>query len=287
MLSLVKSRAGGGQAGLGWRRGLRQPLGLNGTRAAGFTLIELLIAMSIAVLIFTIGFTILQGTRVAQREAKSRILATEQARLFFEMVSRDVAMSYPGPFVDLNEKAELRKTFLGPAPYRGNVLQLTTRNIDYTDLQVGTFLDRYKDKTGIDLDLNSGLAISNIRYYVVLQPKDPLNIIANDTGFLYREVSLVQGPTNPATDPWPELNPPHDFRFAMFRGVNTLEIGYAEWDTAKKKMLGESDPSFSNIANADYLDVRITFLDPNEKLEFNKRKRSFYRFVPIPRAFTK
>ena len=63
--------------------------------ARGFTLVEMLIAVSIALIIFGVGFATITGTMRARAETAARIHSTENARLFFQAVEKDFTPAYP------------------------------------------------------------------------------------------------------------------------------------------------------------------------------------------------
>jgi type II secretory pathway pseudopilin PulG len=75
------------------RPGLR--LSLRRSRARGFTVLELLIAAFIAMFIFGTGLTILTGANRVRAETQSRLKAGDSARMFFELLERDLAAANP------------------------------------------------------------------------------------------------------------------------------------------------------------------------------------------------
>ncbi|MGD0090250.1 MAG: type II secretion system protein [Planctomycetota bacterium] len=64
----------------------------------GFTMVEFLVASAIALIILTVGFVTINGTIKATREATAMLRATENSRLFFQTLERDLAAAWPGPF---------------------------------------------------------------------------------------------------------------------------------------------------------------------------------------------
>lgn len=263
--------------------------------SAGFTLIELLVAAGIAVLIFSIGFSLLHGIRLAQSDSQARIRASESAQQFFRLIERDIMMAFPGPFDEMNEKEELRfqpplktpdtdpTTFTDELGFIGDGIQMTTVNVDYSDSAIVDFINTYSAARGEVLDLNVGLSLSTVRYYVIMDRVENANDVTDleeDVGFLYREVSLVQAPPSPV---FPTDDPPYDFGYALFGGVNKLELDFFRWNPVEREM--EEITVATDIPLATHVNVRIGFLDSNKKFSLAKRKRNFYKLIPIPTAF--
>src|SRR2546423_443922 len=63
----------------------------------GFTILEIVIASSIALFVFAVGYLAISTTVRTSDEQTKRIRDTENARLFFNMLERDLATAFPGP----------------------------------------------------------------------------------------------------------------------------------------------------------------------------------------------
>ena len=99
-------------------------------RAAGFTLIEAIIASGIALLVFGVGYTAIATTVTASNIASARIRDTENARLFFNMLERDLSTAVPGPTymsktpADLPQSGYVLPQFPPPTGTLGNAIVL-------------------------------------------------------------------------------------------------------------------------------------------------------------------
>jgi type II secretory pathway component PulJ len=196
-------------------------------RPGGFTLIELLVSAAIAMVIFAIGFVILNGATQARSETQARIQATDYARMFFNMLERDLAGAYPGPWTDPYSKADLVYT---PAGASGNAIEMTTTSEHP----------------------NPGQEIVSVRYYVL-----------GATKRLYREVSTTQPSASaPIGDPLSPTALSTSNDFALLPNVETLTAQFYKWDEALKGWAPATAPAYSD---ATHLNVRMDFRDPNEK----------------------
>ena len=63
----------------------------------GFTVLEIVIASSIALIVFAIGYLAISTTTKTGDQVTKIIRDTENARLFFNMLERDLATALPGP----------------------------------------------------------------------------------------------------------------------------------------------------------------------------------------------
>ena len=172
---------------------------LRGEASRGFTIVELLVAMFIALIIFGIGFTILNGAVLARSDAQSRIQANDSARLFFEMLERDAADAYPGPWTPPFTLADLVQSG-PPAVINGDSLTLTTTGESAT--------------AGVQ-------KIMSLRYYILAA-----------TGQLYRQTQM-DDPTAPR--PFASA-PPQDNNFALFPNARSLTVDYFRWNESTKTM---------------------------------------------------
>ena len=174
------------------------PPGLRGSRGRGFTIVEMMVAAFIALIVFGIGFAILNGATQARSNAQKRIRATDGARMFFEMVERDLNDAYPGPWAAPYSKADLIDTH---GDYSGNALKMTL--------------------TGGHIKSTGGFV--TVRYFVLTA-----------THRLYREVT---DPPDPAPGPPNLSNPPaNQSDWALLPDVEAIQFDYYQWLEGTKSM---------------------------------------------------
>jgi len=89
----------------------------NPKSASGFTIVELLIAAFISLIVFGIGLTTINGTIRASSEATAMVRATENARLFFQTLERDLSGAWAGPFEMVKGKMDVPVDASGRATY--------------------------------------------------------------------------------------------------------------------------------------------------------------------------
>jgi len=171
----------------------------------------MLVAAFIALIIFAIGFTILNGATQARANAQKRIRATDGARMFFEMVERDLNDAYPGPWTAPYGKADLIESPGGDVV--GNALKMTTSGEAATPS--GGFV--------------------TVRYYVLLSTKR-----------LYRETTLDPSPGPPALP----STPAHNTAFALLPDVEEVQFDYYEWVEFTKGLGKSVDPLNATHINA-------------------------------------
>lgn len=168
---------------------------LCGSNRRGFTLVEMLVAVFIALIIFSIGFTLLSGATQARSDAQARIRATDAARIFFDNVERDLADAVPGPWTTPYTKSNLAETPGGDVAT--NDLKMTT--------------------TGESTTATMGFV--TVRYYVLTSTK-----------ILYRETAQDAPPGPPSL----AGTPAHNSQFAMLPDVESLTCVFYRWDDATK-----------------------------------------------------
>src|ERR1700759_574682 len=66
-------------------------------RLNGFTLIEIMVALSIASIIFSVGYYAVSTTMQSSARTTQRVHDSENSRLFFQMLEHDLATATPGP----------------------------------------------------------------------------------------------------------------------------------------------------------------------------------------------
>ena len=61
---------------------------------AGFTVLEMIVATVSALIIFLVGFTLISGTSEERAQSMTRVRMTENARLLFQLLERDLSGAY-------------------------------------------------------------------------------------------------------------------------------------------------------------------------------------------------
>ncbi len=114
------------------------------TRNAGFTLLEMLVVTLISLVVFITGFVLITGTSEARAKAISRLRATENARLFFQLLERDLAGAYKGPG-DVMTRGRLAAATAYPvsAPYPIVIEDKDAGGVSYDILQFYTRADTH------------------------------------------------------------------------------------------------------------------------------------------------
>ena len=179
----------------------------------GFTLIELMVALFIALIIFTIGFMTISGAITARREAEARIRAAENARVFFQMLEKDLAGAYPLPGSDITtlvSETPVSMTVNGKPVYIiVNGKQVPAPPVTNDRIEMLTRID-HRDVTD---------QYVFIRYFV------------NSLGHLCREVN-----PNPTAAGAVTPFDPTDDTFALFDQTYALLVSPAQWTDATKTM---------------------------------------------------
>jgi len=208
----------------------------------------MLIAVAISVVILTAAAVLLNVSNLARAQTQSRIQSGDAARSILQLLERDLACAYPGPWTPY-AKGDL---VTADALVKGSIIKMVT--------------------SGEDPAL--GIRIVCVRYYVLAS-----------TGHLYRETAAASPPLEPPdppydTDPFAGLfaPPANPSDFAFVNNVDKLEARYLRWDEILKKFV--ADPP---TAQATHLEITLTCLDPNERLP--ERRRFYQRVMPIPAGF--
>lgn len=243
-------------------------------RPRGFTIVEMLIAAMIAILIFGIGFAIMNGAMMARAHAAGRIQSTESARIFFDRLRADLDSAIVGPWTAPTNKSNLVRT-AGSATQLGPTLVLTTAKTDYAQAQIDAFEAKLL-ALSFTVNIDADLAVGSMRYYC-MKDGSP-----EDTGTMHREISLLQPPG--VVDPFhyrpvPVLEP----ESALFPGVSGFEATYWRWNPTTRVLEGPyTIADVAEIPSCTHLEVVLTFLDPNKKLP--DRVRTFRELLAFPEA---
>ena len=139
-------------------------------RSRGFTLVELLVAVFIAIIIFGIGFSILNAVMVAKKQTEARMRYSESARMFFEMFERDLAGAYGNPTIVA-------------ASYRDKLSQSGVTGVNSSVVEFTTTADS-------NSDVVKGTDYIAVRYYALAS-----------NGILYRQLYPSAFPGLPSEDP--------------------------------------------------------------------------------------
>jgi prepilin-type N-terminal cleavage/methylation domain-containing protein len=185
-------------------------------RRAGFTLVEMLIAATIAILIFFVGFVMITGTVRARGETMSRIHATESARLFFQMLEKDLASAHPGGY----------GMKMGTAPVPGSnpytlVLNETTATLTSDLIQFYTHNDLSVESPGAEAPDRHVF----VRYYVNHTDHTLCREVHEDS----TQQVQMEADFPPATT---ILRDPR----ALFEDVRQVLIDFQYWDDRDKSM---------------------------------------------------
>jgi type II secretory pathway pseudopilin PulG len=211
---------------------------------AGFTILELIIAASIALFVFGIGYLAIATTVRASNESAARIRDAENARLFFNLLERDLASAFPGPG---NNVVKAREVLTGPYTHAPSPMVMTEPvNTAYPSSDLLQFYCRSEQPVTRD---ECVLA----RYYV--NKKDHS---------LCRQAAIYDPNAQPLLDPPDYVDPTTltnsvDSNLALFDGVRTLAITYQHWDPTLKQYVRETAGSIP--AGSDSLLVTLTFTD--------------------------
>ncbi|MCZ7643688.1 MAG: prepilin-type N-terminal cleavage/methylation domain-containing protein [Planctomycetota bacterium] len=238
--------------------------------ARGFTLLEMIIAVAIAVLILAMTFTILNGATLAQSASRSRIEASESARILFQAIEHDLAGAFPGPLG--HSKALLVRTVVPQAAWDGNP------GFHGQTLHFATASD----------NRTQGAEFVTVRYFMARRT-------AQEEKRLYRQVNA-----NGDFPSDPDLLTLNN-EDVLLTQVKRLEIGYARWDPAEKTYLTWDGAQWVNpisglgsagtLSQATHLDLNVTLGIDQLDERFTKTQRTsqfvwnFRKRVPIPAAF--
>jgi hypothetical protein len=182
----------------------------------GFSLVEMMIATTSAMIIFMVGFMIVSGTIRAKNESSARIRATENARLFFQLLERDLAGAFPlqagvPPVVEgIFLKEQLYDVYpitVGTNISTGNPIKIDNNN----SLQFYTRIDGRGVTDGY----------SFVRYYI------------NNHQQLCRQVIPFGDPNEiPTFEPIEDVLDSNEF--AMFDRVRSMYVTFHKWNEFEK-----------------------------------------------------
>jgi len=247
---------------------------------AGFSIVELMVVTLISLIVFGLGLTIVNAITRARNQTTARVRASENARLFFQLLEKDLAASNPGPHDMVRDRLPAPPSAAYPltvsTPGQSTVLEEDLGGVVVDILQ---FYTRSDTATVTD-------EYVFVRYFVNR---------ANNT--LCRQVIPVAD-TNPANapelmdDPLLHTNTiaPAALQFALFDEVKSLFVVHRVWDQTEKALKPTSIPEYQEvtrpvdqalITNATHLRVmlvlRYTIDGGTTYLE-----RTFSKVLPAP-----
>jgi len=233
-------------------------------RRRGFTLIELLVVSAIAMVIFIVGFQLIAGTAAVSARGTARIRATESARVFFQMLERDITGAYPGPSSMIRSMVP----FSGVYPASNVPIGVREKDSDGVEHDILQFYTKNDSPTVTDEYLF-------VRYYINRYP-DEFDSTLN------REVHFV---TDPATE-IPEITDPRGAtelpnpQFALFDHADRLFVDYMLWNDTLKTMTKSATPENPSTWNHIRVTLRINALEAGKVVY-----QSFTKTFPIPDGF--
>jgi prepilin-type N-terminal cleavage/methylation domain-containing protein len=224
-------------------------------RARGFTLIEMMIAIFIALIIFTIGFTAISSTIQARREAEARIHATENARLFFDMLQKDMATAYPVDSTNVNLPTMVVET-------PGQPITVNKQNMTVTNDRIEFFT--HSDHRGLTDQYVF------VRYFV------------NSLGHLCRQTNQAATP-DLAFVPFTQT----DDASALFDQAFAILVSPGQWQESSKTMAVSPAPPCTTTTT--HLQVTLYMFGYNGATLATdnqaQTKRVFNKSIPVPDVF--
>jgi prepilin-type N-terminal cleavage/methylation domain-containing protein len=241
---------------------VRRALTVSPRRARGFTLIELMVAIFISTIVFLVGFAMIASAQRAQLSSSYNLRTAENARLFFDMLERDLAGAYPADYSLSGELNLSRVDFLINHP--------SASGSDADTLCFFTKLDH----------TFSADAVTYVRYYVIKNAKFPeRSVLCRDVlpGYLHSGETTLNAPTG--------VTPSSAASSALFDSVYSVQFVYRQWIDSEKRF----DPALTDTPdmapgtqqNATHILVRLMFVDPDSK----GLPRMFQKAIAIPPAF--
>ena len=260
------------------------------TRTRGFTLIEIIIATSIALFVFGVGYQAIASTVSSNNITSARIRDTENARLFFDMLQRDLSTAYPGPTYMSKIDGPLPQTGYTPSLTGGNPIILNetasggpTASV-YSDIlqfycrtdHPGAVTDPPEPILFVRYGYNRSDGVRALCRLAV--PYDPSTVPAPDQNTGIDPVSTVD--LNPLS-----LTNNTSSDLALFDNVTNLRIIFQRWDAINRLYIREGQPGF-NFASADSLLVTLTFGDVRNShvgvTSTTNINRTYSKVIPIP-----
>lgn len=268
-------------------------------RPRGFTVLELVIASSIALIVFAIGYLAISTTTRTGDQVTKIIRDTENARLFFNMLERDLATALPGPG-NIEKK---RETLNQATPY------VHSANTNPSPLVITESVSSATPLSDI-LQFYCRSDIPGVRDEVIL-----VRYYVNRNDHTLCRATAVYDPTANLplpdyTDPKGTLTNASNSDLALYDNVRQLVVNFQQWRPDRKQYAKESgtllipvDPQTGSYAVADSVLVTVIFTDDfkqkqldaynsdhstsnvNYQANVNKTYRSYSKVLQIPAAF--
>jgi len=213
--------------------------------APGFSIVELMVATLIAMVVFGLGFTIINKITQARTQTAARVRASENARLFFQLLEKDLAAANPGPHNMVKDRtlvpgypcaapqATVLEEDLGGGVY-ADILQF------YTRADAATVTDEY-----VFVRYFVNRANNTICRHVIAVPNSDESIAPELT-----------------ENPLPYTNDAAIVQFALFDEVKSFYVVHRIWNETNKALTPtglqdyqEADPA--TIQNATHLRVML------------------------------
>jgi prepilin-type N-terminal cleavage/methylation domain-containing protein len=255
------------------------------SRRNGFTLIEVLVAAGLASIIFSVGYYAIATTIATTRASTQRIRDTENARLFFMMLERDLASASPGPgnIVKYRESTSATYSYT-PSPLvieetgQSDIIQFYCQQDSHAFLENG---QPARDEMVF------------VRYYV--NHYDSAHTLCRKSKVYDPNIANPVPPdeTNPLTSTYVV----NDYDSAVFDNVYKLTVLFQRWDAKNKTYVKESGTN--PPAQCDSLLVTIVFYNAfaqsalshadkssdSYQTSLNNTYRSFSKVFSIPASF--
>lgn len=225
----------------------------------GFTLIEMMIAIFIGLIIFTIGFTAISSTIQARRESEAKVRATENARLFFDLLQKDLASAYPIDSVNSNLPTMAVETPNQPIVVNNKPIAVTNDRIE--------FFVRADHRGSTDQFIF-------VRYFI------------NNLGHLCRQTFQS---TTTAADALTLANPIdlNNDDSALFDQAFSILVSPCQWqDTAKNMAVGTAPPCSTSTTHLRVSLFLFGYTGVNLAVDnLAQTKRVFVKTLEVPDVF--
>ena len=252
----------------------------------GFTILELIIASSIAMVVFGVGYLAISTTVSASNESAARIHETENVRLFFNMLERDLTSAFAGPSNIQKVRQQVPTYLPNPSPM---VMTETVNSVSPQSDILQFYCRTENPSAGAD-------DFGFVRYYINR---------ADNT--LCRQVKYDSTGNNFAGN-FPDVFDPtlltnvNNSDLALFDSIFKLTVTYQRWNPLTRQY--DKEPAINPaVTNCDSLLLTIIFTDNYKQKRFdsfnaasdkastsyqnnlNKNYRSYSKVFSIPASF--
>jgi prepilin-type N-terminal cleavage/methylation domain-containing protein len=213
----------------------------------GFTLVEIMIATGIAGFIAFVGYFAISTTITASNAATARVRDTENARLFFSMLKREIATAFPGPGNMIKGRGDASITNYDPNNNQSSLV--------LSDKSANPPSDVIQFYSRVDSPSLQEDQVLFVRYY--------MNRADNTLCRQAQPCNPTGTPPN-ATSPYDEIPPnisKSDALWPLFDNVRSLRITFEQWDPNAKVFNSEVGAKPVSPSVCDTLLVTLTFTD--------------------------